>query len=342
MGHTYAGPGATIGPGARLRLPRRPGHRAGSVAEVVLEADPGGDRLMPIDPDVAVGADLASASFSWTSSDVLLYHLAIGAGARAGRQPRPGRAALHHRGAGLQVLPSFGVVAPTFHATEPPSLDLPGCDDRPGPGRARLAGDHVHAPAADGRLGHARTTLTDVWDKGKAAVIWQEARGHGPTPARTLWTTRSSIFVRGEGGLGGDRGASEPVEPPDRAPDAETTYADHPAAGAALPALRRPQPAALRPRLRRRRPASRRRSCTGCAPTASCCASSPTACSAATRPGSPASRRGSPAWSSRARRSGSRLARGRPDRRSGHRRRRRPRRRARARRRRAHHRPRQA
>ena len=34
---------------------------------------------MPIDPDVAIGAELGSVDFSWTESDVLLYHLGIGA-----------------------------------------------------------------------------------------------------------------------------------------------------------------------------------------------------------------------------------------------------------------------
>ena len=66
-----------------------------------------------------------------------------------------------------------------------------------------------------------------MWDKGKAAVIWQEGVATSDT-GEELWTTRSSIFVRGEGGWGGDRGASEPVELPDRAPDAETTYAISP------------------------------------------------------------------------------------------------------------------
>ena len=74
---------------------------------------------MPIDPDVAIGAELGSLDFSWTESDVLLYHL--------GRRLRP-TSPTRSRGAGLQVLPSFGVVAPTFHATDPPPLDLPGCD----------------------------------------------------------------------------------------------------------------------------------------------------------------------------------------------------------------------
>ena len=42
---------------------------------------------MPIDPAVAIGADLGETRFSWASSDVLLYHLALGAGA-APRDPR--------------------------------------------------------------------------------------------------------------------------------------------------------------------------------------------------------------------------------------------------------------
>ena len=85
----------------------------------------------------------------------------------------------------------------------------------------------MHGPLPTSGSATVRTTLTDVWDKGKAAVIWQEGVATSDT-GEELWTTRSSIFVRGEGGWGGDRGASEPVELPDRAPDAETTYAISP------------------------------------------------------------------------------------------------------------------
>jgi len=44
---------------------------------------------MPIDPSVAIGADLGSREFSWTESDVLLYHLGIGAGSRKGDNVSP-------------------------------------------------------------------------------------------------------------------------------------------------------------------------------------------------------------------------------------------------------------
>lgn len=178
---------------------------------------------MPIDPDVAIGAELPDRSFSWTSSDVLLYHLGIGAGSRAGDNLDPKALRYTLDDGHLQVLPSFGIVAPTFHETDPPPLDLPGCD-------LNLA-QVVHGSQAievDGPIpteGSAvlSTRISDVWDKDKAAVIWQEGVARTGDGVR-LWTVRSSIFVKGEGGWGGDRGASTKVESPDRKPDSDTSY----------------------------------------------------------------------------------------------------------------------
>ena len=69
-----------------------------------------------------------------------------------------------------------------------------------------------------------RTVITDVWDKGKAAVIWQEGVATDDATGNALWRVRSSIFVKGEGGWGGDRGTSTAVEVPDRPADLTTTY----------------------------------------------------------------------------------------------------------------------
>lgn len=172
---------------------------------------------MPINPDVAIGAHLPDRTFSWTSSDVLLYQLAIG-----GSQ-------LRHtlETAGLQVFPSFGVVAPTFHETDPPPLDLPGCDINLSQVVHGSQDVSVRAPIPTEGTATLNTTITDVWDKGKAAVIWQEgvARADDGTE---LWRVKSSIFVRGEGGFGGSRGDSTAVEIPDRAPDATRAFAVSP------------------------------------------------------------------------------------------------------------------
>ena len=83
---------------------------------------------MPIDPDVAIGAELPDRSFSWTESDVLLYHLGIGFGSRPGDNLDPATLSYTNDGADLQVLPSFGVVVPTFHETDPPQVSFPGIE----------------------------------------------------------------------------------------------------------------------------------------------------------------------------------------------------------------------
>ena len=181
---------------------------------------------MPIDPDKAIGAQLPDRSFSWTSSDVLLYHLAVGAGSRPGDQTDP--AALRWTlDDDLQVLPSFGIVAPTFRETDPPGLDLPGCDINLAQVLHGSQEVEVHGPLPTHADATVRTRISDVWDKGKAAVIVQEAIA-ATTDGTPLFTTRSSIFVRGEGGWGGDRGPSSAVELPDRPADTDTTYATAP------------------------------------------------------------------------------------------------------------------
>jgi acyl dehydratase len=155
---------------------------------------------------------------------VLLYHLAIGAASSPGAQldPRALRYVLDDED--LQVLPSFGVVAPTLHETDPPPLDLPGCAIDLAQVVHGSQSVTVHGPVPSAGSATLHTRITDVWDKGKAAVIWQEGQALA-SDGQPLWTVRSSIFVRGEGGWGGDRGSSAPVEIPEREPDCDATYA---------------------------------------------------------------------------------------------------------------------
>jgi acyl dehydratase len=168
---------------------------------------------VPIDPAKAIGAELPEVYFDWTSSDVLLYQLAIGAVDL--------RYTLDNEA--LQVLPSFGVVAPSFHQTDPPALDLPGCDINLAQVLHGSQGITMHRPIPTSGSATLRTRISDVWDKGKAAVIVQEGQAVDDS-GEALWTVTSTIFVRGEGGWGGDRGPSSAVEIPDRAPTATASY----------------------------------------------------------------------------------------------------------------------
>ena len=171
---------------------------------------------MPIDVDVAMNAELEPVEFSWTSSDVQLYHLALGAGA----DPLAQRELRYLVDDTPQVLPTFGNVAATFHMTTPPSVRFPGIDVELS--RVLHASERIQVPAPLPPAGTARavTRLTDIWDKGKAAVIWSETAVNAPD-GTLLWTQERSIFARGEGGFGGERGPSAAGAPPDRAPDLE-------------------------------------------------------------------------------------------------------------------------
>jgi acyl dehydratase len=169
---------------------------------------------MPIDPEVAVGADLGKTEFAWTSTDVLLYHLAVGAGGHP-TEASELKYVLEDR---LQVLPTFGVVAPNFRMFEPPAVTFPGIDidlSKVLHGTQSIT-IHARLPIAGRATSHAR--IADVWDKGKAAVIVQEAEVVDLAGA-PLWTTTTGIFARGEGGFGGSRGPALRLPPPVGRPD---------------------------------------------------------------------------------------------------------------------------
>lgn len=171
---------------------------------------------MPIDLEVALGAEFGTVEFSWTATDVQLYNLALGAGADP-TNPRELSYVIDHK---PQVLPTFGCVAASFHEIEPPKVNWPGVEIDLA--KVLHASEQVAVPAPLPPSGSARATsrIVEVWDKGKAAVVVLETSvtALDGTP---LWTQRRSIFARGEGGFGGSRGPSTSDAAPDRAPDVE-------------------------------------------------------------------------------------------------------------------------
>ena len=161
---------------------------------------------MPIDPAVAVGAELPSRDLSWNSTDVLQYHLAVGAG--------PAELSYVYEDALRGVLPTFATVATTLRDTEPPKVTMPGIDvdlARVVHGRQEI---ELHRPIPVSGSCVARSRIVAVHDKGTAAIVVTET-------TTELFTSRISIFAKGEGGFGGDRGPSTRVPVPERAPDAE-------------------------------------------------------------------------------------------------------------------------
>lgn len=168
---------------------------------------------MPIDAAKALAAGPRTGEITWNRKDVQLYHLGIGAGVPA-TDPDELRYTLESR---LHVLPSFATVAGAGAPGVISGLSMPGVEvdlARVLHGGQTL---EIHRPIPV--EGEARTTsrIAAVYDKGKAAVLvlrTEAADADGP-----LWTNDSQIFLRGEGGFGGDRGPSARLDPPTGEPD---------------------------------------------------------------------------------------------------------------------------
>jgi acyl dehydratase len=156
---------------------------------------------MPLDPDVAIAAPQADFADSWDADRVLLYHIGLGAGARA---TDPAELAYVNERY-LKVLPTFSVI-PGFEAVRPAMLG-PGLDYKIS---KLLHGEQdlvVHNPLPPEANVITTPAVEAVYDKGKAGllVLRGETRDSDGTP---LFTNRFRLFIQGEGGFGGDSGPS--------------------------------------------------------------------------------------------------------------------------------------
>ncbi|WP_393083838.1 MaoC/PaaZ C-terminal domain-containing protein [Streptomyces sp. LN704] len=174
---------------------------------------------MPIDAAKALAAEPRIGEITWDRKDVQLYHLGLGAGANPDkRSPATDADELRYTlESRLHVLPSFATVAGAGSPGVISGLSMPGVDvdlTRVLHGGQRVV---VHRPIpAEGRA-TATGRIAAVYDKGKAAILvmrTEVADAGGP-----LWTNDAQIFVRGEGGWGGDRGPSTRLDAPDGPPD---------------------------------------------------------------------------------------------------------------------------
>jgi len=166
---------------------------------------------VPIDPSQVLEHPPIVSSTEWAPSDVLLYHLGLGAGSNP-TDPRELEYVIEDR---LKVLPTFPLVV--FRDGFAPMLNLPGLNLDLGKilhaeQEIRL---HRAVPAA------GRVTATDrvsgLYDKGRDALVTFESEA--TSEAGPMWTSRATLFVRDAGGFGGDRGPATSDLSPEREPD---------------------------------------------------------------------------------------------------------------------------
>jgi acyl dehydratase len=169
-----------------------------------------------------VGLEFEPVPVKWNDNDIMLYNIAVGC------MPDKDLDFLYE-GKGPKVVPSYGVI----------------------PGMTCLAGLNQHVdinllmilhgeqsieifrpiPAVV-KNGIARGSISEVWDKGKAAVIGVDCEVSDDDGL--IFKTHSTIFVRGAGDFGGERGPSSAGvnQPPAIEPDAVIEYKTLPQQGA--------------------------------------------------------------------------------------------------------------
>ena len=167
---------------------------------------------MPINPE-AVGAKGQPSRRSWTSKDALLYAVGIGAGTDELQYTTENTKDIDQK-----VFPTFAVIVgggipmkaagsfnPTLMVHGEQGIEL--LSEIPAEGEIESVGE-----------------CTAIYDKGSAAVLEFTSESKNVATGEVLLRTRTSLFCRGEGGWGGDRGPSEKILFPDRTPDRQVSY----------------------------------------------------------------------------------------------------------------------
>lgn len=182
---------------------------------------------MPMNLD-AVGTVFRESEASWTPDDCMLYALGVGAGLDELEFVTENTA-----GRPLRVLPTFPVVV---------GMRTPAPRPGDGGGGVGVLGDfdlaqlvhgeqHVELLAPVPTAGTVRTTarVAGIYDKGSGALAVLESEAVDAETGAPRWRTTMSMFIRGEGGFGGEGGpATAAPPPPDGAPDATVSYPTRP------------------------------------------------------------------------------------------------------------------
>jgi acyl dehydratase len=175
---------------------------------------------MPINPD-AVGATADPVEYSWDSKACLLYALGVGAG-----QTDP---------TGFELEFTTENSSNVTQRALPTQAVIPGMSGM-GTAMSKI-GEFNFAMLVHGEQGiellrelpvegtvRMQGVVTGIYDKGSGAVVAMETTAIDTSDDQPLFKASMSAFIRGEGGWGGDRGPSDKIVPPDRAPDHEVTY----------------------------------------------------------------------------------------------------------------------
>lgn len=164
----------------------------------------------PFDP-TAIGTRSAPKRVTWTARDCMLYALGVGAGT-----DDLAFTTNNTKGVEQRMVPTMPVTLGVDFSI----LKAAGKFDWSKLLHAEQRIEILGAIPVDGEA-EAVTEITEMWDKGKAALIVAQTTGTA-VDGTPLWRSSAGLFIRGVGGWGGERGPAG-TTPPDAGPVPTTT-----------------------------------------------------------------------------------------------------------------------
>jgi acyl dehydratase len=161
---------------------------------------------MPMNLD-AVGSTSEPITRSWTSTDCLLYALGVGAGALDPTGFELEYSTENSAEVEQRVLPTFATIVGLGGAgrstlgTYDPAMLVHGEQSI-----------EMHGPISPDGSVRTTSTVAGIYDKGSGALVVIESESLDAESGLPYFSSRSALFIRGEGGFGGERGPASGSE----------------------------------------------------------------------------------------------------------------------------------
>lgn len=167
--------------------------------------------------NAAIGKQQATLTYTFTKRDTILY--ALGVGAPADWLDADELKFVYELHADFCALPTMPVVYSGALINDIVRGDIEGIKFNPMMlvhGEQAIA---LHKPLPVEGTIYCTPTIRNIFDKGSGMVMVTDVSCKDEQGEEIAVTT-SSMFIRGLGNFGGERGSSEKIEMPERAPDA--------------------------------------------------------------------------------------------------------------------------
>jgi len=169
----------------------------------------------------AIGKESEPHESSWDSKDCLLYSLGVGAGASDPTGFELEFTTENTKDVSQKALPTMCVVlggtggrGPLAHLGDVNYSKMVH-------GEQRVV---LHKPLPTQATVLSTSKISNIYDKGKAALVILENIAVDTDDGKPVFTNISKLFFRDEGGWGGDRGPVDKIEFPDRGADHVVSY----------------------------------------------------------------------------------------------------------------------